>query len=212
MAEAQRKNDAFRGAELALTFSTHLLDINSFNSSLVANRLPAMDRSASSAGVMGGVFIKRFWFGGETAWQFGANGTNDDYDLQLFGGNGMVKAGYVLVEQPAFIFYPSLGLGGGGTGIQVRSARGGTVLDDGMITPGRNLHSAYMLVDPGFNADFFFGENDASSRLLLGFSVGYLLTPLRSKWDYGDDPISSIQKFAPQGFYMKVKLGWNKVR
>jgi hypothetical protein len=67
-----------------------------------------------------------------------------------------------------------------------------------------------MLVDPSVNADFFFGDTESRSRLLLGFAVGYLLSPVQSAWEYGNDDISTMRKFAPQGFYMKVKLGWNK--
>jgi hypothetical protein len=189
-----------------------LLDVELFNNSLSSNRLPLIANTASAFGVTGGVFIKRFWFGGEAAWQFGANGSNKDYELQLYGGNGMVKGGYILVDQAAFVLYPSLGLGGGGTAIQVSSAAGGSAIEGSMIMPGRNLHSGYMLVDPALNGDFFFGDHQGPSRLLVGFAIGYLLSPVQSRWDYGDEPIPSLRKFAPQGLYVKVKLGWNKVR
>ncbi len=212
MSYAQTSSESFDGAELAFTYGVHFLDVHSFNRSLRSNRLPPIANSASAIGVTGGIFINRLWFGGEAAWQFGADGANDDYNLQTYGGNGMVKAGYVLVDQPSFAFYPSIGLGGGGTTIQVTSAAGGTVYDNDMLRPGRNLHSGYMLIDPAVSADFFLGSQQQSSRLLLGFSLGYLLSPFQSSWDYGDQPVPTLGKFAPQGVYMKVKLGWNKVR
>jgi len=210
--QAQSRDNSFRGAELGFTYSVHLLDINSFNNSLRVNRLPALARSANSAGIWGGIFINRFWFGGEAAWQFNASGSNDDYLLDLYGGNGMVKAGYIIIERPRFSFYPAVGVGGGGLTITVSSPPNGSVVDNGMIVPGKNLHSGYMLVDPALNADFFFGDNEGPSRLFLGFSLGYLITPLQTSWEYGDDAMPSLRKFGPQGLYVKLKAGWNKIK
>lgn len=210
-AQSPLKNP-FRGAELAGAYTSHFPVMSAFNHSLVTNKLPALETRMSAVGVTGGVFLNSWWFGGEAAWQFGANGSNSNYTTELFGGNGMVKAGYVMVSLRQFTFYPTLGLGGGGMGITVNSATGGSVIDEGMIEPGSNLYSSYMLVDPGINADFFFGQDHGPSRLLLGFSAGWLLSPFQSRWSYGNESVPSLKKFAPQGLYFKVKLGWNKVK
>jgi hypothetical protein len=128
----------------------------------------------------------------------------------LSGGNGLIKAGYTIVHNSLVALYPTLGLGGGGISISVSEG----VTDDALslLQPGDNLHSAYMIADLALNTNFFMAPNkDKTSKLLLGFTAGYSLAPYTQRWEYGSQKIPELEKFAPEGFYLMFKVGWNRV-
>jgi hypothetical protein len=210
-AEAQQGDGfPFKGAELTAIYGIHFVQNKSFNKSLQSIHLPPVESTLNSLGVGGGAFLNRFYFGGQATWQFGSAISNESYRTRLSGGNGLIKAGYTIVHNSFVALYPTLGLGGGGTSIRV--SEGAT--DDGLsvLRPGDNLHSAYMLADLSLNADFFMPVNkENTSSLLLGFTAGYSLAPYIQAWEYGSEKTSELEKFAPEGFYLMFKVGWNRV-
>lgn len=205
--KAQTTTAAFNGAEVSIGYGVHRLDVNSFNRNLASHGLPAQSRQMSGVSVGGGVFVKRIFFGGQAGWHYGAGATEGNYKTTMSGGNGMLKAGYVLTKSESFAFYPSIGVGGGGISYQASDISRGQDSERPVFV-NRSLHSAYMIVDPEINADFFIGKRvEGKSKLLLGISTGYMLSPVISTWESGKTKYPDLTKFAPEGLYVRIRAG-----
>jgi hypothetical protein len=199
----------YGGAEVFLHYGVSFYDASSFNKSLGFYNLPGLIGNPMRAGAGGGVFLGRFYFGGEGGVQFGLRGANDLYRTDLYGGFGMVKGGYKIVTIPVLSIYPTIGLGGGGSSLKISEGPNYSQdTEDGRLSAGSSLHSGYMLVDVGINADIFLASVGEHGRLVLGVSPGYRFHPLTSEWQYTDRKLSDVEEFAPSGFYVKAKIAW----
>ena len=203
------QSSVYQGAEAYLHYSLNFVDAASFNRSLSHYNLPALNSTQMRAGAGGGVFLRKFYFGGEGGVQFGGSAANDLYRSDFYGGFGMVKGGYQLVRIPSLAVYPVLGLGGGGSAIAIREGAEYSDNDNGAtLSPGEDIHSGYMLVDLAVNINFFPGAEGSKGKIVIGFTPGYRFHPLKSSWTYADQKLSDLSEFAPSGFYLQAKLGW----
>ncbi len=198
----------FKGGGAYLTYGLHFPDISALNDDLKKYDLPAFSSSQMSIGIGGGAFLNKFYFGGQGVLQFGTSASNEIYETNLFGGYGMVQGGYTLVQTPSIAFYPTLGLGGGGTLIRIDEGQNYAQNGETLLQPDK-IHAGYMLMDLGVNADFFISTGKGKTRKpFIGVSAGYQLHPFITDWDFEKQELSGLEKFAPDGFYVKVKLGW----
>lgn len=206
----QAGSSIFKGAGGYLTYGLYFLDISSLNDDLRKYDLPALGTTQMGIGAGGGAFIKRFYLGGQGVMQFGASASNELYKTKLFGGYGMVQGGYTLVQTPSIAFYPTLGLGGGGTLVRIDEGPNYVAQNDGtLLQPDNSMHAGYMLLDLGVNCDFYISAGKSGTgKILIGISAGYQLHPYITNWSFEEQEISGLEKFAPNGFYVKVKLGW----
>src|SRR5690606_39015332 len=105
----------------------HLRNTSSLNKDLDHYDLPQLNGSLIGTGIGGGIFMKNFFIGGQGMIQFSSGTSNDFYEADLFEGYGMLQGGYVLANLPSVAFYPTLGIGGGGTSIRLEE---GSSYDD----------------------------------------------------------------------------------
>lgn len=203
------QSSAYRGAEAYLWYGLNFVDATSFNRSLSQINLPALNSTQWRAGAGGGVFLKKFYFGGEGGVQFGGSSANDLYRSDFHGGFGMVKGGYQLMGIPSLSVYPVLGLGGGGSAIEIRKGAHHSGNDNGFtLSPGEDIHSGYMLVDLAVNINFFPPAGSNKGSIVIGITPGFRFHPLKSSWTYNNQKLSDLNEFAPSGFYLQAKLGW----
>ncbi|WPP51938.1 hypothetical protein [Catalinimonas niigatensis] len=200
----------FRGSGGYLSYGLHFVDPSSFNESLEQYSLPAFSSTPMSLSIGGGSFIKGFYLGGQATGQFGLSASNEYYQSHFYGGYGMLKVGYTLLKNSSLAFYPTLGVGGGGSLIPIRAGSFYTHdKEDLLLQPGGSLESSYMLLDLGIHFDFFISSgNTHGGRPIIGVTAGYQFHPLISTWRYQDHTLYDLEEFAPSGIYLKVKVGW----
>lgn len=213
---AQQKEAVFRVGGGYVFAGTDFIHTASLDRSLRQYHLPEFGgaRNATTFGAGGGVFINRFFYGGEGAGQVGLSASNDYYHSKIYGGRGSIHVGYALIQNSTFAFYPTFGAGGGGTAMRLDEGASFSGDRDGLLLdPDTKLHTAYMLLKLGLNGDFFFGSNkNKTGGMMLGIAAGYQLAPLVSRWEYDDHSVPELDKYDPSGFYLRLKVGWAKGR
>lgn len=202
---AQSSSAGYRGAEFFAMTGLHLRNTSSLNKDLDHYDLPQLNGSLIGTGIGGGIFMKNFFIGGQGMIQFSSGTSNDFYEADLFEGYGMLQGGYVLANLPSVSFYPTLGIGGGGTSIRLEEGSSYDDIDLEFLADS-DIHTSYMLLDIGVNGDFYFGPG-GRKKFLIGLSAGYQYSPVSKAWKYRDRELSDFTKFDLDGFYAKIKLG-----
>ena len=195
-----------------VSIGTNFISTQSLDRSLGQYQLPMFGSGQRffTFGGGGGSFINRFYFGGYGEGHVGLSASNDLYKSKMSGGHGLVHIGYALSQSESFVFYPTIGIGGGGTTMRIDE---GPSYDESvsglLLAPDTKLSTGYMLLKLGLNADFPINPDPTNhGGLLLGVSAGYQLVPFSSRWKDGGDTVPELAKFDPSGFYLRLKVGW----
>ena len=195
-----------------VSVGTNFISTQSLDRSLGQYQLPMFGSGQNffTLGGGGGSFINRFYFGGYGEGHLGLSASNDLYKSKMSGGHGLVHIGYALLQSESFVFYPTIGIGGGGTTMRIDE---GSAYDENvsglLLAPDTKLSTGYMLLKLGLSADFPINPDPTNhGGLLLGVSAGYQLVPFSSRWKDGGDTVPELAKFDPSGFYLRLKVGW----
>src|SRR5688572_13761088 len=103
-----------------LNFSGEQINIGNLNSVLSANNYNTIHPITSSFGGGGLFSLRNFLFGGGGAWLMNSKTANPVNDVKLKGGYGYFNFGYLVYSGKRSLFYPTLGIGGGGYTILVK--------------------------------------------------------------------------------------------
>lgn len=125
-----------------------------------------------------------------------------------FSGGGFLHVGRIVVDQPRFWLYPSVGLGFSMIGLTQyeQDPSGQRLHESSVFLPNVNVHV-------GIGADWLavpiggdYGKQ--SGGILLGVRVGYQLSPLTANWR-GDEPAQGREepRYATNGYYVTLTLG-----
>lgn len=187
------------------------MDIGELNDRLDANGYGTFTETFGMFGGGGYALIGRFIIGGEGAGIFGGSESatlgTDFFKSTLNGGYGLFRLGYVTARRGGFLFYPTLGIGGGGLSLEI-SQEATLPFDQYLQNPRRRtrLSNGFLLLDIGLAADhlMILERKDAEEGgIMIGARAGYLFSPWRSDWgDALDGPDSGIE-----GLYFRVVFG-----
>lgn len=202
-----------RGGGGYVSIGTNAISNPSLDRSLGRYHLPMFGSGQKyfTFGGGGGSFINRFYFGGYGEGHLGLSASNDLYKSKMGGGHGFAHIGYALLQRESVVFYPTIGIGGGGTTMRIDEGLNYSENISGLLLgPGTKLSTGYMLLKLGLSADFPVNPSPSRGGLLLGVSAGYQLVPFSSPWKDGDQTVSELAKFDPSGFYLRLKIGWGR--
>lgn len=200
----------FKGAGGQLSYGVNFIDVSSLNKDLKKIGLPQFESMQSMVGFGGGIFLNNFYLGGNGTVQFSPSASNEYFNSRLIGAYGMFKGGYTIKKSSKVAIYPTFGLGGGTSVIHLKKGPNYSEdFDEFELQADHELKSSFFLLDLGLNSDFYIGSNQSPGRgIFLGFSAGYIFHPAIGNWEYQDKEFGGLEKFAPSGFYFKLKLGW----
>lgn len=194
-----------------LSFGRSITEANLQGQQTRTSNLPGIDQNQFNVGFGGGVFFKRFYFGGEGSVHFKGENYNADYRSEVTSGYGLLNIGYIVKNENHYLIYPGVGIGGGGVEYAYRVAETG-IMANPQIEPGTSLKAGFLLIALQINTDFYLKPNTRKGGLVLGVTVGYNWSPVASEWsDNGDqkfENINSFNAFNANGLNFKVKLGW----
>ncbi|HMB90266.1 MAG TPA: RDD family protein [Rhodothermales bacterium] len=189
------------------------------NQSLQAYNVPGVAEGTLSLGFGGGVFLNRWFFGGDGDIYLGRRSSGDVFHARTMAGTGLVHAGYALAKGRSFIIYPSLGGGVGGSELHIQPVdKGGAPTQQAAFDPNTRLHASFLAASLRLHGDFFIGPRSRTGNLLLGWSVGYNIALLHSGWRVRrgtanqPEALDALHSFDTSGFTMKVKIGWGVTR
>ena len=195
------------------------LDLGELNTSLVAAGLPQLEEQYLTLGGSGFGAIGRFMIGGEGAGLIGQHRATPtgSYDVSLDGGYGLFRIGYNVVTSEVLDVYPTLGIGGAGTQLEIKG-RSAPTFGEVITDPARSsrLTNGGFLLAVGVDADYRVnlgtGPNGEYGGMLIGISTGYLFCPQVSDWTLdGMNSVAGGPRVKVEGFYVKLSIGgWGR--
>src|SRR5688572_2811229 len=158
-----------------------------------------------------------YGIGGEAYWKSGklilgaqagiyAHGvvSNGEKHAEPFSANGMIKGGYIIIENRDLFIYPTVGGGIAGTVITSYEKNGNLK---------SALHSIYLIspaIDFAINLDpiiYRFTTRPASGVFISGVRTGYRLSKKSDYWKRVNDQPNQKISFANNGFYASMAFG-----
>lgn len=121
----------------------------------------------------------------------------------------VLRGGYpygdrIVIDQPRFWCYPTLGVGMSIVGLSQRRYVGPVTQESSVMLPSMNLQV-------GLGADWLlmpFHDGGTTGGLLLGLRIGYQLSPTMSGWQQtGDGMGSDRPRYATNGYFLTLAIG-----
>lgn len=197
------------------------LDLADLNASLTADGYPALGEDFATLGGGGFGMKGPFLIGGEGHAVIGSHETTADgaTRVEVGGGYGLFRLGYLAYTVEGLDVYPMLGLGGGGMALSLidRSAPTfGEVLADPARSSKLSTGSFLMDVSMAFHYRFAVQEREDEDEdeeedeggVLAGVQTGYTFAPGSSSWNL--DMINNVAggpDLSMAGFYVRVTIG-----
>jgi hypothetical protein len=179
----------------------HFFIGNSFLQSHHLNTMELDPIPRSSLMIGGGGFgtLKNILIGGDgglvTANSFH---TNEFGDVRQSIGFGLVKFGYLASFAEGTVFYPTIGIGGGGTMLQL----------DEESDDERMYFARQTLLNLELNVDVYLNLSEKGyNGLKVGVSMGYLFNPLSRSWNQMSGDPMSLPHAMTDGFYVRLTIG-----
>jgi hypothetical protein len=179
----------------------HFFIGNSFLQSRHLN-LMELDRiPRSSLMIGGGGFgtLKNILIGGDgglvTANSFQTSGFGD---VRQSVGFGLIKFGYLTSFAEGTVFYPTIGIGGGGTMLQL----------DEKSDDERMYFTRQTLFNLELNFDIYLNLTEQGfNGLKVGVSMGYLFNPISRSWNQLSGEALGLPNAMTDGFYIRMTIG-----
>ncbi|CCH53930.1 hypothetical protein BN8_03064 [Fibrisoma limi BUZ 3] len=125
-----------------------------------------------------------------------------------FSGGGFLQAGRIILDQPRFWLYPTLGAGFSAIGLtQYEQAPTGEHLNE------RTVMLTNVNVHLGLGIDWLAVRVDSDDReryggVLIGLRLGYQLSPLVSNWQGDDGGMAREEpRYATNGYFVTLTIG-----
>ena len=208
--ETEKKNEEVRGY---LMLGGSRLDIDVLNDRLTSKGYSSFTDGFLSIG--GGFLSKK-----NSRWLFGAEGhyliaeeknntiPNGSFKTMLSAAYGFLDVGYALVSSGGLNIFPLIGIGGGGTWLQI----GKKDFDDILEGPQRNasVSSGTFLLNFALGSDYLIKSKDEKKGegLVLGFRMGYTYTPWECGWWSDTISIDGGPKMGVTGPYIRFMIGF----
>jgi len=210
-AKTEKKNEEVRGYFM---FGGSRLNIDALNDRLVSKGYSSFSDEFIS---LGGGFLRKT----NSRWLYGVEGhylfyeendntiPNGSYKTMLSAAYGFFDVGYALVSTGGLNIYPLIGVGGGGTWLQI----GKKNFDDILKVPERNasLSAGTFLLNFALGSDYLIKlkeyEKDEGG-IVLGFRVGYTYTPWKAGWWTDTISIEGGPKMGITGPYLRFMIGF----
>jgi hypothetical protein len=209
-----------RGVKGYFMAGANIFDLDELNATLRRSSYPAFSDNLFSFGGGGHLIINRLLIGGEGHGLLTKEKSvvlaNRLYKSSLEISYGFVTAGYQVIANGGFSFYPLLGIGGGIISMKIHEKTPAS-FDEILANPGRNatLTMAGFLVHASLGGDYFFVvDQDAGERrgLIVGFRAGYNFAPLKSDWQLDEFEIAGGPDIDVTGPYVRLLIGGGELR
>ena len=194
------------------------LDLDDLSSALDGAALPSMSEDFLTLGGSGFAARGKFLIGGEGHAVLGTGETTGDGGrrLNVSGGYGMFRVGYLVYTRDALDVYPLFGIGGGGMSLKI-AERFAPTFDQVIADPetSSTLSTALFVLDVGVGASYriTMGQRENGvGGILVGFQTGYSFAPAQSAWSLdGTNDVAGGPDLRIQGPYVRVSIGgWGR--
>jgi len=190
------------------------MDPDGLNDVLTPAGYGSLSGPALTIGGSGQGYVNNWVIGGEGAFYGFGEANSPTHELELAGGYGLFTLGYIPLQGRGFLFYPSLGAGVAGTGLDIRARQSESTFAEVIGNPDDNPTREVDLgtVAPYFklavNLHYFPLRGEGSKRYgpMLGLSAGYAFAPGRP-FRQGAADLAGSPDFSPGGFFLTLKLG-----
>lgn len=196
------------------------LDLAELNATLAAAGYPALQDGLATLGGGGFGMKGRFLLGGEGHALIGSEETTADgaTQVELGGGYGLFRVGYLAYTIEGLDVYPMIGIGGGGMSLSLVD-RSAPTFGEVLADPRRSskLSTSSFLLDASVAAHYRFAveesapqpaEEDDPGGVLVGVQTGYTFAPGSSSWNL--DVINTVAggpDLSMEAFYVRITIG-----
>jgi hypothetical protein len=174
---------------------------------------PAFSNSQLLIGGEGHGIIGRMVIGGSGQGIIGNTVRTDSLEISLGGGMGTFDIGYLLVSKDRLKFFPMIGIGSGGYGINI-SKNTNVSLAKVAEDPGWEIkiNKSSFVVDFSINLNFIplltedKNDNDIGGPM-TGLKAGFIASPKSSTWSYAGGDVTGGPGFGINMVYVKLIVG-----
>jgi hypothetical protein len=188
-------------------FSWEQLNIDNLNTALARNGYGKLETGVSSFGGGGYFCIGNLLLGGGGAWLSTTQTHNADNSVTFKGGYGSFMIGYAIPTDKRSIFYPAIGIGGGGFDLIIKQKSPSTNFSQQINAPNGTLNAGAggWLLNAQLGYQRFFGGKGREG-FSIGLKAGYKFSPT---WvvSLNDAPMDNAPAINMNGFYATLTLG-----
>ncbi len=173
---------------------------------------PGLSVHHLSTGGGGYFMINDLIIGGSGNGIKGESISTDSFEANTIGGTGFFNIGYRVASSKKLNFFPLLGIGGGGLGIEINETEALNP-DDIRNNPGRTIEidQSGLLFDFSLNMEWYplgTGNENGYGGLLTGLKVGYVYQPFETEWEYDGNDINNPPDYNFSGVYARLVIGF----
>jgi hypothetical protein len=211
--QAQEQSAKTKRADLSggfghFTFSAQQLNMSNLNGTLNSLGYSSLNSNYLSFGGGGGFVINNFFIGGEGGSLSTGNTSNQNSTLSFKAGCGYFNFGYMLCATKRSVFYPVVGLGGGGYTMDVNLKNVNSNFQDQLNTPngGASLRGGGFMINSQLCYQYFFAGQDKQG-FFLGLKAGYRYCPTNWNMSVNGSLVSHAPTVNMNGAYVSIILG-----
>jgi hypothetical protein len=191
----------------AFGFSWEQLNIGSLNTALTGNGYGQLQTSVPSFGGGGYFCIGNILIGGYGSWLSSTQTHNADNSANFKGGYGSFMMGYAFAKGKRSLFYPAIGIGGGGFDLVINEKSSSANFSQQINKPNGTLNAGAggWIVNAQIGYQRFFGGKDLEG-FLVGVKAGYKFSPA---WTISSTsgPMDNAPAINMNGLYVTITLG-----
>jgi hypothetical protein len=205
---AKTKRQILNGGFGHFTFSGQQLNLNNLNGMLNTLGYSNLSNNYASFGGGGGFVINNFFIGGEGGSLATSNSSNQNSTLSFKAGCGYFNFGYMLHSTKRSVFYPIVGIGGGGYTMDVKLKNVNPNFQDQLNTPnsGASLQGGGLMINSQLCYQYFFAGHEKEG-FFLGIKAGYRYCPTTWKMTVNSAQVSNAPGLNMNGVYVSIILG-----
>jgi len=192
----------------------HTLDVKAFNESLSPYGLGSFNDFSPSIS-FGMSAIRNKWVWGVDILGFVGNRlVSTEFRSDITTADLSLKGGYILLQSPSWLLYPTVGVGIGSSTLKVeeRNPLFNTFLDV-LQFRSASITNYYVPFTIAIHSDFLFGSR--ASKYMVGFSFGYIFTANSKFWGHEEliggfnnrNSIRDIAPYGPEGLFFQIRIG-----
>ncbi len=205
VAEAQDKKKSIYGGIGYFGYAYMPIEVGSINTSLSANGIPVISQNFMGFGGGGLGFINNIILGGEGVTYSNSNKSNANYKMNSNYSYGLFNIGLVAYDNPSFIIYPLIGLGGSNFNIEIYE-NSNPDFDALLQNPKRGVEmsDSRFLAKTSMNMLYFPRKNNI---FFVGLKAGYAFSPGQSEWTTHDQSLSNGPNTDMSAPFVQIMLG-----